>query len=426
MGNKGKSQSKLLPLLLSILAIAAVGAAVSWGLRNRRANWLETATIDELSKAASKDETDIEVFLKLALRAREEGDWPRAARAYGHACELSPDRLECWVGWARSIYEFADYAAADNILSDYIKRHPDDGHAYVERAALRRDAKRNDRAWEDINKAVALLPKEGNAWALKGEICIDMGTFQDAQQNFKTAKQFLPDSPWPLMGMYHSSTELKSLKEAEEAARELRRRFPDQQEGRLYLGEVLLLGAKGESQVNEAIAVLKEAEAVAKKSNNIQDWEFTFSLLLGRAYYVLKDHAVAIKYLLRAVEITPDSPDALYYLGRTYRAMGNEKKAVEVLEEHRLVYQNVSFVRKQVALLNSNSDDFVTRLRLARWYRDRKAFRSAQVHYEELVSRNQGGAEAKAELDDIRAKIAAGLAADKGVAKRKASDAKTP
>ena len=401
------------------MGVTILSGAVFWGKRVQRANWLEHASIDELSKAASADESDIDVFMKLGLRAKEAEQWPRAARAFGHACELAPDRVECWVSWARALYEFADYAACDAILSDFIKRHPQDGTAYLERAALRRDATRNDRAWSDINEAIKLQPSEGKAWALKGELCIDMGTYQDAQTMFKKARELMPDSPWPLMGLYHSSIELKSLGEAEAAARELRKRFPDQVEGRFYLGEVLLQGAKNNGQVDEAITELKQAEKQIKNAPKTSDWHFSLNLLLGRAYYNLKKHQEALVYLNRAVEITPDNPDVLFYLGRTYRALGNEKKATEVLEEHRLVYQNVSYVRKQAALLNSNADDSKTRLELARWYKVRKAYKSARVHYEELVARGQEGDVAQKELDEVNQKIAETNAQGKAKANEK-------
>ncbi len=423
MGTKAKSKSPVRVVLFALLGATAIGGGIFWGVRYQKERWLERATIDELSRAASKDESDVEVFLKLGLRAKESGDWPRAARAFGHACELAPDRVECWVSWARSVYEFADYAASDAILGDFIQRHPTDGTAYLERAALRRDAKRNDRAWEDINQAVKLLPGDGKALALKGELCLDMGTYQDAQTMFLQAKALLPDSPWPLMGLYHSSIEMKSLPEAEAAARELRKRFPEMIEGRFYLGEVLLFGAKSDAQLEESIRELLQAKEEIKNIPKENDWHFTSNLLLGRAYCNAKKYKEAVPYLEKSVEITPDNPDALFYLGRSYRALGNEKKAVEVLAEHRTVLQNVAFVRKQVAQLNTDSNDFVTRLKLARWYLSQKAYKSALVHYEELISRNQGGEEAKNERAEIVQKLKYLSAAG---AQKEISDAKTP
>jgi thioredoxin-like negative regulator of GroEL len=58
-----------------------------------------------------------------------------------------------------------------------------------------------------------------------------------------------------------------------------------------------------------------------------------------------------------------------------------------------------------VATLNSDPNDYVTRLKLARWYRSQKAYKSALVHYEELVSRGQGGEEAKNERQEIIQKL---------------------
>jgi tetratricopeptide (TPR) repeat protein len=295
--------------------------------------------------------------------------------------------------------------------------------AYLERAALRRGAKHNDRAWEDINQAIKLMPKNGNALALKGELCIDMNTYQTAHTLFLQAKEFLPDSSWPLMGIYHSNIEMKNLVEAEKAAREIRKRFPEMIEGRLYLGEVLLLGSKNKNQLEESIQELLDAKEKMKDIPKDSDLNFSLDLLLGRAYFGAKKYPEAMVCLERSLKITPDNPDALFYLGKTYRALGNEKRAAELLAEHRTVYQNVAFVRKNVAILGYNPDDYVTRIKLARWYKSKKAYKSALIHYEELISRNQGGEEAKIERAEIVQKLR-GLAST--TAQKESNDAKIP
>lgn len=400
-----------LRLLLVFLGLCILGGLIVSGLRYRRAIWLEKANIEELAAAAKQDEGDIEVFLKLGLRAIEAENWPRAARAYEHACQLAPDRVEAWVGWARSMYEFADFAASDAILSDFISRHPVDATAYLERAALRRKAKRTDKAWTDINEAVRLEPANGNAWALKGDLSIDLETYQDAYVSFTKAKEYLPDSPWPLTGLYHSAFELRELPKAEAAARELRKRFPEMIEGRLYLGEVLLEASKETGKVDEAVRELDAAEPLLAKEPPSSDLNITHKQLMGRAYYAQKSYPKAKTYLEEAVKLTPDNGDVMFFLGRTYRALGQKEQAEKVLREHRLLLQDVIYVRKKSTTLNVNPEDGVTRLELARWYKKRGAYRSALNHYEQLVERKQATPEVEAELDEVRKAMTQGASA---------------
>jgi tetratricopeptide (TPR) repeat protein len=224
------------------------------------------------------------------------------------------------------------------------------------------------------------------------------------------------------MGLYHANIEMKNLTEAEAAARELRERFPNIIEGRMYLGEVLLAGTKDEKHITEAVQVLEEAEALIQRLPADNSLRPSIDLLLGRAYYERKDYPKAQRQLEKSLQTTPDNPDALFYLGRTYRALGLAEKAEKTLIEHRLVLQDVSYVRKKNALLKTNPDDFVNRLELARWYRKRGAYRSALVHYEELAERGQGGDEARAEQEEIQQMLRTAKAATAGGG----NDAKAP
>src|ERR1051326_881980 len=103
-----------LPLALVVVLIVAGGvlAGRAWQAR-QRTQWLENASLEELAAAATRDDMDVEVFLRLGTRAREARQWTRAARAFQHACEIAPDRVDAWAGWAHSIYVVGGFRPAD-------------------------------------------------------------------------------------------------------------------------------------------------------------------------------------------------------------------------------------------------------------------------------------------------------------------------
>src|SRR5687767_1611865 len=125
----------LRPTLLVLFGVLATIVAIKWWQVRERERWLQSATIEDLATAAYKNPEDVAVFERLGALTLKDEQWHRAARAYQHACEIAPDRVENWVGWARSIYSFGGFRAADAILTSYIEKHPRESHAYMERAA---------------------------------------------------------------------------------------------------------------------------------------------------------------------------------------------------------------------------------------------------------------------------------------------------
>lgn len=372
-------------LLISLLAVVLIGLGRYWQIASHR-QWLEKASLDELSKQASLHEDDVEIFARLGLRAREAEQWPRAARAFQHAAELAPDRVEIWVGWARSVYETAGYPAANTILSDYIARHPTSSRAYLERALLDRLGSHSDQAWDDVEKATQLDPNNGQAWALRGDLCLDKGIPGEGRESYKKARALMPDSPWPCVGLFQAYTAEQKDAEAAEMARYIVKNFPEIPEGGLYLGEALTESATSPAEFEEARRVLLRAQS---KENLLREKDrFTLHLLVARTYIKQNRWAEALPRLLRAREFGGDNPDMLFLLGRTYRALGKTALAEATMTQHRQVYEKTETLRQMMARVNEKPTDAGARLTLARFYVKHDAIPKAISQYEEMISRN--------------------------------------
>lgn len=398
--SKASSGRKTRLLLAALVVVASLGAVRWWQVSQYRL-WLDTASIDELAAKAPLKIDDVELFSRLGAKAREAEQWPRAAKAFQHAAELAPDRADIWVGWARSVYEIAGFKAANAILTSYIERHPRESRAYVERAALGRLARRGDVAWDDADRATQMDPRNGNAWALRGDLCMDKGIPGEGEESYLKALALLPGSPWPHVGLYQAYVTQKKFPEALTEARYMADHFPSVPEGKLYLGEVLTEMAGSPEDFENARKALLEAE----KNLNVlrhQD-KFALFVLRGRTYFKQARWSEALPHLKRAQTLVPDNPDMLFLLGRTYRALGDTARAEDTMRQHRDSYAKTEAVRQLMARVNEKPNDPQARLNLARWYVKNNVRSNAVSQYEEMIDLGIDVETAKRELAAVEA-----------------------
>ena len=394
-----QKSSRLMPLLLIALIVVAGYGAYLWRSQHIFRQWLETASLEELAAAAPDHIEETELFVRLGIRAREAEQWPRAAKAFQHAAELAPDRREAWVGWARSTYDFADFRAADVILSDFIRRHTNDGQAFLERAAMRRDAKQRESAFDDADKATQLIPNSGEAWALRGDLCLDAGIPGEGENNYQKARKLMPDSPWPHVGLYQAFIAQKKDAEALEMAQTISSRFKEVKEGALYLGEAQVASAKTSEEFDVARKTLKEAMGNEKELRPMD--QFSVNMLFGQSYYNQQRFAEAKPYLEKAEDTVSGNPDLLFLLGRTYRALGETSKADATLTRHREVYENTAKIRHYQARVKDDPTNAGLRMEFARWYAAHGYVPAARTQYEEMILRGLDVDAAKKAIEEL-------------------------
>jgi tetratricopeptide (TPR) repeat protein len=383
--------------LLGVFAVLVIIGGLRWREGQKRHRWLQTASIEQLATAAYKNEDDLEVFEHLGALTLKSEEWHRAARAYQRACEIAPDRLDNWVGWSKAIFQFGGFRPADAILTSYINDHPRDSRAYVERSALRRLAKRTEMAWHDADKATKLNPKLGEAWALRGDLSLDQGISGEGEQSFLKAKAVMPRSPWPYVGLYQSYVYQKRADDALNTARHIVEKFPAVDEGKLYLGEALVLSGNYE----EARKALNEA---SKHEGHYRTMDrSSLQFLIGKSYFNQSNWKDALRHFQLADAIAPGNADLLFLMGRTYRAIGDKKAAEETMKRHKKVYDQTEKVRQYSAKINAEPQNPAHRLAFARWYRDNGMLSSAEIQYEDMIDRGLDVETAKRELRSLGA-----------------------
>lgn len=80
-------------------------------------------------------------------------------------------------------------------------------------------------------------------------------------------------------------------------------------------------------------AYLEDAFQVAQRMYEMMPYHYVAPLSLGTVHYYRMEYEEAAKYLKIAAELNPRSAVAFYYLGQTYRALGDEAQATIYYEQ---------------------------------------------------------------------------------------------
>ena len=124
----------------------------------------------------------------------------------------------------------------------------------------------------------------------------------------------------------------------------------------------------------QAIQFIKNYEKTQKDDYNIK-------LLLGLAYFNLRDFNEAIKIFLIAKDLNPHNTDALNMLGNSYESMGDTKKAQQFYHEALEINANDKMTLNNLATLSFYEGNLVIAEKLYR-----EASQKVQNNFEALYS----------------------------------------
>ncbi len=180
----------------------------------------------------------------------------------------------------------------------------------------------NDYADADtwLTRAVAANPEDSETWYSLGRVKSTENRFEDALECFRKALALSPQSAKIENNIGVADEGLNRNDEAVAAYRqaiawEAKQPHPSEQPF-LNLGIVLT----NRNRLDEALLLLKQAEALAPKDNRVHGE-------LGRLYQRRGELPAAQGELEQAVAITPDSAPLHFQLGQVYRKEGLAEKA---------------------------------------------------------------------------------------------------
>jgi tetratricopeptide (TPR) repeat protein len=181
-----------------LAAVTAAGAAradpppVSAGCDDAVSRGVWDLAIDlcdpEMLPADTPDATKAHVLLDRARAYEKTGDKARAAADVAAASKLDPDSADLHAARARSLQAKAQHAAALKEIDVAFGKTTNPPAAFhVLRAGILRDLSQDDQALPELDRAIALEPKNAQAYAMRASIYLSRQDNGRAQADIQSA-----------------------------------------------------------------------------------------------------------------------------------------------------------------------------------------------------------------------------------------------
>lgn len=210
-------------------------------------------------------------------------------------------------------------------LNKLISKDASNPELYNLRAKYFIETNQVDLALKDINKSISLDPKNPGFYITLSDIYLLMGQPANCKENLSKAISIDPEGQEALLKMAKLLLIMKEYPGCYEYIRQLL--LVDKSNHQAYYTRAIALLEQGDT--NRAVADLMQAV------NQNQDYYDAY-VQLGELFALRKDPKAA-SYLKNALNIRPQSKEALYMLGMFYQETGQYQNAIDI-------YQNLSRV----------------------------------------------------------------------------------
>ncbi len=279
----------------------------------------------------------------------ENGEMSKALEAYRKVLNVDPGQSELASRVAALLARQDDFPQAIDVLKDAIAKNPNESEPYLQLAFIyAKYLKKTDQAVDYANRAIALDPRNIEAYQRLYEIELDAGEEKKALQSLDRAAKVRSDDPtfWAKLGKLYASIVFRPGSESK----------PDE------IARVNEIFKRAAERAGEDSATLKDVADYYASSQQIKE---------------------AIPLYLRVLELQPDDVNAREKLATGFVLTNQRAKAVEMLEQiikqHPEKYQPYD-------LLAEVLDDEARSLQRANQIEQAKAeFAKAAANYEQSL-----------------------------------------
>ncbi len=304
--------------------------------------------IEQLEVLLESEPDNADVLLILARSKAAIGDLASAERLFRQILQLNPDFVEAKLDLARVFYMTARDDAGVQLVEEVLKQDPDNTTAYyllVKKALSMRDrdgaikslekirsinkdddvaayllgmlyidAGQVDAAREIASALMTSKPGHPAGYRIEGIALYQVGDFETAIQRLHTSNKGMDD----LAGFYFLGLANYRIGQLEQALGDFQKALdkePNHEQSRLMVAQTLLKQGRTEDCIRETKLVLGRNPENALAYN-----------ILASAYMVLGNYDLAMEYIDKAVQISPELAQVHLKKGLFNIALGNKEQ----------------------------------------------------------------------------------------------------
>ena len=258
-----------------------------------------TSQKDLLLRLEGQHKADALAHFVEGMSFEEQGEMDKAMAAYRRVLDVDPGQAELASRVAALLTRQDDFPQAIDVLKDAMKANPNATEPLLQLAFIyAKYLRRSDQALEYVNRAIALNPRNIDAYERLCEIALMTGDEKKAVESLDRAAQVSNDDPsfWTRLGKLYASVLVK----------------PDRPPEAAQVARLNEIFKKAADHAGDDPTVLKDVADYYASTQQIK---------------------LAIPLYLRLLELAPDDTNAREKLATGFVLTNQREKAVEMLQE---------------------------------------------------------------------------------------------
>ncbi len=268
-------------------------------------------------------EAEAEKYFDNGSAKYKKGDLKGAIADFNKAIELDPKNANTYNNRGNAKYELKQY---DEAIKDYdkaIELNPDFALAYYNRGAAKYDLKQYGEAIKDYGKAIKLNPKFAKAYYSRGLVKAVLKQHKEAIADYDKSIELDPKDARAYMNRGNAKYELTEYMEAIDDFDKAIGINPKY--AKAYYNRGL---AKDEVNLYEE-AIWDYDEVIKLDPKNIKAYMHRGYAKESGREFANTLYEDSIEDYTSVLKLDPKNAEAYYNLGRVYRELGNEEKALK-------------------------------------------------------------------------------------------------
>ncbi len=298
----------------------------------------EKKALQSIEKAYRLNRQNTDLGVEAAKLAASLRKFDEADRLLTEVLKRDPDNVEALKLKAGVCIARGDYSCAENLYRKILKIKPD-RDTYVFLSNLLLNEKKTDEALKLLKDARKRFKNDYLIDYFTGQAYFLTGDYRKARFFLEKSVSENPDfeSGYLLLGKVYQK--LKNYRKAEAFLRRVLKESPDN----IYALRELLLIYIAENKPKEALKTINRLVELQPYNLQLLSW-------VAANLFQMKEYREVIPIIERITKLNPDNPNVYFMLGLAYELSGNLKKAVEAYEKALSYYPQNPTVMERLAV----------------------------------------------------------------------------